>query len=382
MKIVVASSFQRDWDSGAAGTLLAVGRSWQALGHDVEWLWGRPAPLTRMVDELVRIPAAQARAIRANLRARPDTDIVIASQPYAYRAFRMLRREFPRTLFVNRTHGWEARWIESQNQYGWDEPTGVGNGWMRAAAQALRKRMCRLCAGAAHGIVAACHADADWIRRAYRLPDWAVTAIPYGIDPAELPPPTDRAADRRPVRLIFLGQYCERKGSRVLETVLPAIAGLHGEPRLTFVVQREAVDAVDRFYRPTWGDRLTVTPWVPRVAILRVLQNQDALLFPTYFEGYGKVILEALAMGCVAVGFEEGGFADLKSPTCLTCPKGDVPGFGRLVRSVVTGGVDLRRLSKTWRDTAAETVQFFDELRRRHGLVPAAAGRARHFEHP
>lgn len=379
LTIYAVSLFEPDTNTGAAGTIAAVGQAWGRLGHRVSFGWREHRPGGRAADELVLFPRVLLRQIRRHLADHPDTDVVIASQPYAYRAFRALRRKYPRTLFVNRTHGWEGRYSAAQNRYGWGPPAGPGGAALRVVAQAVRAWTCRQAATAAHGVVAACGGDAAWVRAAYRLPAWRVAAIPYGIDPDELPPSRPRPADG-PLRLIYAGQYLQRKGAGVLEKVLSPLAGYHPNVRLTFVVPRAAVQEVERVYRPAWGDRLTVGGWVPRAQLVEAFGEHDVLLFPTYFEGYGKVAVEALAAGCVVAGFAEGVLADLASPACLTRPVGDAAGFAELLETIAAGRIDPRRLSaaavrdgrrRTWDDTARDTIDFFRDLRTRYRLDPA-----------
>ncbi len=376
MNLLVASNFERKTDSGAAGTLLAISDAWKSSGHSVEHLWRDSPPVSRIIDESVRVPVNQLREIQNHLRRYPETDVVVVSQPYSYRAFEVLKPRYPQTLFVNRTHGWEARWIESQNRFGWDPPAGRSSRLLRTVAQVVRKHMCRRCAQAAHGVVAACRDDAEWIREHYRLPPWQVTAIPYGVELADLPLAPIRTA-AGPVRLIYAGQYCQRKGSKVLETVLPHMATEFPSARLTFVVSDESIRDVESTYRPTWGQRLVVHSWKYRHDLYRLFGEHDVLLMPSFFEGFGKVVVEAMSMGCVVIGFTEGGTADLASPACLTCPRGDTDAFASLVRAALAGRFDFNALSlvavsaareRTWRDTAVETIGFFCQLAHRQGV--------------
>lgn len=388
MTIFVVSAFRPDVDSGAAGTIDAISRAWERQGHEVRVAWRDRPPGVRAVDEFVRTPAELHRQIQAHLHRYPNTDVVVASQPYAARAFQALRPAYPNTLFVNRTHGWEDRGIASQAKHDWEPHPSWSHRLLRRPARYARRQLCRRVATAAHGVVAACRHDADYIRDRYDLPDWRVAAIPYGIDRDTLPMPRARPTGG-PVRFVFAGTYCERKGSAVLERVLPGLPASHPDCRLTFVVNADAVGRVERAFRPAWGHRLAVHPWVARHDLFDLFADHDVLLFPSFFEGFGKVVIEALAMGCAVAGFDEGALGDLRSPCCLTRPVGDVAGFDRLVRDIAGRKLDLRSLSvqatrvgreRSWDHTAAETIEFVRQLRDRYRggtgtftRVPAAA---------
>ena len=110
----------------------------------------------------------------------------------------------------------------------------------------------------------------------------------------DIPPP--RPVDRaRPVRFLFLGLAIPRKGiHHVLEAIerLPA-----GEASLTVVGNIGIPPAVWARYR----DRVTHVPTVPRAAVPQIMAEHDVLLFPSYFEGAGIVLYEALASGMALI---------------------------------------------------------------------------------
>src|SRR5687768_10611005 len=58
MNLYVASAFHPDTNSGAAGSLDAIGRAWATGGHAVRWGWREIPPGGRVADELYRVPLA------------------------------------------------------------------------------------------------------------------------------------------------------------------------------------------------------------------------------------------------------------------------------------------------------------------------------------
>lgn len=374
MRILAASSFRADADSGAAGTLLSIAEVWEQLGHSVKLLWMGQPSRSRAIDELWRTPRLQRQLLAAELAEAAEYDVVVLSQPFAFLAFEKLAAEYPRTIFVNRTHGWEAREIECRNRFGWEPASSLVHAALRKASEVWKRTICRRTAWASHGIVTACNHDATWIRDRYQLPEWRVRSIPYGIDAEGLPRRTVAAERRQPLRLIYAGQYFRRKGSQTLEQVLPVTARMFPEARLTFCVQDEAVAELERIYRPDWKERLQVFGWMHRAELYGHYANHDILLFPSLFEGFGKVLLEAMGLGCVPVAYEKTTFLDESSWGGPLCPPADSAAFGdalhRLMRhpedltNHSMGAVEFAR-SRSWQTTAQEHVDYFTELRAR-----------------
>ncbi|MET0250724.1 MAG: glycosyltransferase family 4 protein [Novosphingobium sp.] len=124
-----------------------------------------------------------------------------------------------------------------------------------------------------------------------------VRVLPYCYDERlfdGLPSPRPIGRDE-PVRFLFLGLAIPRKGiQHVLEAIsrIPpsaaqlSIVGQLGIPREVFARYADRVD-----YRPT----------VARNEVPAILAAHHCLLFPSYFEGAGIVLYEALAAGCALI---------------------------------------------------------------------------------
>lgn len=98
-----------------------------------------------------------------------------------------------------------------------------------------------------------------------------------------------------PVRFLFLGQLIPRKGiQHALEAIarIPAsqasltLVGLMGVPAETFA---------------PYADRVTFIPSVARADVPQIMADHDVFLLPTYFEGAGIVLYEALAAGMALI---------------------------------------------------------------------------------
>ena len=120
-----------------------------------------------------------------------------------------------------------------------------------------------------------------------------VLVVPYGA-PASMPAVSDENSARQPskkLRVLFVGSLGQRKGLSYLfeacRLVRPAVT-------LTVIGQKPQgpCAALDR--------ELAAVRWIsgcPHREILAEMAAHDVFVFPSLFEGFGLVLLEALAMG-------------------------------------------------------------------------------------
>ena len=362
MRWLMVADFLPNRASGAAGTLMALGEALETMGDGVAHCW-QPSGLAfagTARDRFVDLGRRQFRQVRAALAARP-ADVVTVSQPWAWRVFRDLAPQHPRTMFLNRTHGWEARLYAHQRRFGWDRHRGPAGRAASRFGELLTQRSCRKAAQYAHGVVTACRRDAEFIRAQYGLSDDRVAAIAYGAD--DIPPASGTRSG--PLRVLFVGHYRPEKGAGVTARILPGMANRDSRTHLTFVTTPDAVAAVRQDHQ-AWGDRLVVEPWLDRLALAERYRAHDIVLFPSLFEGFGKTWLEAMRAGCCVVGFAEGGLPDVATTghDALFAPTGDEVALAALLAQALGDPVGTRRIGTaaarravefTWARTADAT---------------------------
>ena len=190
---------------------------------------------------------------------------------------------------------------------------------------------CWRTARAAHGLVAPSSRCARFIRETYGLPESKVAFIGYGLDEDFLEWPRVEPRVRLP-RLLFVGNYLARKGTRLMEEVLPRLAQRFPGLELSFVVQPEAGA---RWSAIPAGLRRGAAraPVDAEARAAKLYSAHDVLLFPSLFEGFGKTWLEGMACGLCVVGFDEGGLGDLArhGRDALFREAGDSAGWERLL---------------------------------------------------
>lgn len=126
---------------------------------------------------------------------------------------------------------------------------------------------------------------------------------PYGA-PAPAAVPAILGGGPR-LRVLYVGRLSQTKG---LSYLMEAIAGLGAEVTLTTVGlpthpgSRAVAELVNR---SSW------VPSLPHAELLACMRNHDVLVLPSLSEGFGLVILEAMAQGLPVIATENSGGPDV-----------------------------------------------------------------------
>ncbi len=120
-----------------------------------------------------------------------------------------------------------------------------------------------------------------------------IDVIPYGVDLERFAPPERirKTEQQGPLRLLFVGTINQRKGIKYL---LEALRLLHTK-HVELTVCGRVVDDLSLF-KP-FGSQVIVRPSVSVSELTRAYQSADTFAFPSVAEGFGQVLLEALASG-------------------------------------------------------------------------------------
>jgi glycosyltransferase involved in cell wall biosynthesis len=135
-----------------------------------------------------------------------------------------------------------------------------------------------------------------------------ITVIPYGIDPAMAcvdEPPRSR---RGPCRFLFVGQGIQRKGLHHLLTAWNKAALQDAE--LTVIAS-----TLDPGIARLAGRNVKILGRQSSFELRRHFSSSNVFVLPSLVEGFGLVLLEALAAGCYCIGTNNTGLPDLNCPT-------------------------------------------------------------------
>ena len=147
-----------------------------------------------------------------------------------------------------------------------------------------------------------------------------------GINAAELPPAQETdSRSGRGFRVLFAGRLDPIKG---LKLGVRAFAKFSlSDPRATFEIigSGEAETEVRELIRRLGlEDRIHLIPWMARTELMRRFESCDVLLFPSFRDGGGAVVVEAMACARPVICLDTGGPAfHVQGPWGIKVPPAD-----------------------------------------------------------
>jgi glycosyltransferase involved in cell wall biosynthesis len=240
-------------------------------------------------------------------------------------------------------------------------PLAVERGLNEATAAALRESERRALAAARRVIVTSPATAASlW---AYDVALEKILVIEPGTDRA----PVSRGSGSSTVELVSVATLIPRKGHDVLFQALASISS--GPWHLTCVGSLErdpATVATLKGQLVTLGlaDRVSFAGEQHSPALERFYDRADVFVLPTFHEGYGMAVAEAVARGLPVVSTRTGGIPDLVGEEggilvepgdadALAAALGRVIGDPQLRQRLATGARRKRTRLPTWQDAAS-----------------------------
>jgi len=162
-------------------------------------------------------------------------------------------------------------------------------------------------------------------------PDRPVVQILYGISAPDAPREGRRPFER-PIRLLFVGRLAHcHKGVLFLPDILRSCLDRSIDAALTVVgdgIDREALDQKVRDHG--LQDAVRFCGQAPNEEVYHLMSDSHILLMPSFYEGMGLVLPEAMWCGCVPIASRLRGVTDAvveDGRTGILIEVGDVGGF-------------------------------------------------------
>ena len=236
----------------------------------------------------------------------------------------------------------------------------------------------------------------DEVRRVFQLPADKVRVVPNGVTPPTGEGRPDDAAFRArfaapdEALVFFLGRLVGEKGVHVLLDAVPII--LEGHPATRFVIAGEGPARPDLEAR---AERLGIRGHVAFYGYAgdaerdRFLRAAQVAVFPSLYEPFGIVALEAMAAGTPVVATATGGFQEIirHGQTGLLAEPGSPESLARQVLALLHAPNLADRLRRSaqrhvaehyaWDQIASRTAAVYEEVLAEHARCPWEAAAAR-----
>lgn len=367
MKILFMADVPPDPSSGAAGTELRTAKGLRSLGHDVDAIW---APqLGRRIAHgnlhyLLELPRAYRREmLRAVARGRYD--VVHVNQPHGYLA---AKAKPPGSVFIHRSHGLELRAERDL------APWRPRPRFMQRVMAALLARHSRLIARYADGHIVSCSDDAVFLTERLGVDPKRIAVIAQAASDPYLDRPVQPMTDGRLQRVLYVSQFAFFKAPMIVAAAMRMLAKRNAWLRFSWVCSRSHHAEV-RALLAEAAERVELLDWMPQETLLDVYDAHGIFLFGSFFEGFGKVFLEAMSRGLAVVATNVGGAHDViaNGENGLLVPAGDAAAMADAVTSLLADGERAASIAAraaatartyTWERVARETAAFYEAVRR------------------
>jgi glycosyltransferase involved in cell wall biosynthesis len=217
-----------------------------------------------------------------------------------------------------------------------------------------------------------------WTRR--RLAD-------YGVDPARVAvvePGIDRGPlpDRTPsatVRLLSVATITQRKGHAVLIESLARLRHFDWSLRCagSLELDRDCTRALRaRIEQAELGDRVSLLGEMTPEAVRDEYTRADLFVLPSFLEGYGMALAEAIAHGLPVVSTTAGAIPDtVPASASRLVPPGDVDALTETLSELIGDPVALKALTATARREAGRVSPWADAARAFAAVLTAGPAR-------
>lgn len=381
MRILIVQDHPCRPDLGSPKSVLCLGHELRRLGHRVDFLFRDDIPswLSHHRLSFLLFPIIAASIA---VRMRRDYDVIDISSGDAWISAR-LARLFPGRLpvIVDRILGLEHRdWQErrSQEERGLERISPAHRVWFGIFRLWQVAQSCRY----SDAVLCLSSSDRQWIvDQAWRGPETIAVVAP-GVDA-----PTELGEGTRRRDILFVGTWQQRKGIAYLVDAFTILARERPDLRLTVAGSNTDPDVVLQDFPRSVRSRVAVLPTLTEAELVQQYRAHAVLALPSLYEGFGLVLLEAMAAATPVVGTPTGGLLDFIEPgqTGLLVPPRDGRALAAALARIIDDEVFARSLGhrarakarrRTWHRSAVETVAAYEQALGLRGPVRAATARS------
>lgn len=307
MNILLILHEQLDLNSGSAGSTLNIGKCYQELGHHV-WYFSNDDLPKKYNRHLKRVlfPVYVLRYLENLLKA--EAIDVIDSSPCDTWLWAIVSRRFHRhaPLLVTRSHGllhFDHIQYRLDGKLGnvdisWKYPFYHGSFHIWEETYTLRH---------SDLVFMLNSQEATYAQKELKINANQVFVFPNGLPDrfVDLPFIDTPLAPEAPIHIAQIGTFTQRKGIDYSVPALHRILEQYPNVHVSFIgTELNGVGDVDSVYScfsEQVRDRVRVISYYTHKTLPDLLQGHYIKLFPTLSEGFGKVLIEAMACGLAPI---------------------------------------------------------------------------------
>ena len=378
MRILFAADVDPDPDAGASGTELQTIHALRRQGHEVDTIWA--ADLGRRIRHgnlhyLLELPTAFRKVI-AERCARTDYDVIHVNQGHSYLAAIDHHRRGRRGVFVCRSHGLDDRMEEVLAPWRRSLRIPGRRGVRRllgTAIDPLLRRHDHLAYRHADGVLVSSRSDARFLAESRGVPPERIGCVPQAPAEAFVAIPALAMSAGRLSRVLHVGGFAYWKGVHAVAATANLLLQSGGAEAMTWVCRESEHAAVRELLSDEARSRVQLLGWTSQAELCSIYDRHGIFLYPSLFDGFGKVFLEAMARGLCVVGTPAGGMPDVieHGVDGLIVDCNDVAAMAMHIRQLQAAPESAMAMSRaaaakareyTWERVGQETMDFYRRL--------------------
>ncbi|MBD2143834.1 glycosyltransferase family 4 protein [Sphaerospermopsis sp. FACHB-1194] len=384
LRILTVADTPCDPNSGAAGTVYYTNQALREIGHEVDEIWADDLGPRRIahgnLHSLLEQPRAYRRAVMKATRAK-QYDLIILDQPQAYLACKALKQSNFPGVILNRSHGVELR--VNQVLPKWHQKYHIPESrypplityTLRSLLDRQWQEVIKYC----DGIIVSSSLDEKFLTDFLKVDQGKVCLAPQGLSDELLNQPELIDTDTSPVKwwnLLYVGQFAFIKGYFVLAEIINRVLIKNPNIRFTWVASAKDHGRIKTLILPDILERVQLLDWMSQSQLKETYSQHGIFIFPSFYEGFGKTPLEAMACGLCVVASDEGGMHDYidSGNNGYLCPVGDVDEFVEVINNLILDLEKTKNIARaakrfstsyTWKSHAFQILEYLKSFKQK-----------------
>jgi glycosyltransferase involved in cell wall biosynthesis len=375
VRILLVGDYPPDPRLGSTKVPIKLQEEFRALGHTCDVLLADgigPHPSNPYLRQALG-PVAAWSAVRGKFKASGPYDVVDVASAEGLWIGARIGHELHDATIVSRSNG-----LEHLNYRRVLDDAAAGlirKPWTRRLFHpAVRLTQVAAAARAADRLIVLNEGDREFAIQQGWKPADAIDLIPHGVSSRFLAD-APAAGAVRGRGILFCGSWTDVKGVRYLADAFSQMVAHGVAGNLTILGGAVPSDEIRASFAAEARGRLTVLDRVAEEEVMAAYRSHDVLAFPSTYEGFGMVLVEAMSQRLPVVATPVGCARTLvvDGLTGLSVPARDSAALARALEQLLADAALRTRVSAaalravegmSWSETARQTLVCYERARR------------------